>query len=279
MGSHYLPLPAAILVAGVAGLFVGSFLNVVVYRTPRGLSVAGPRSFCPACNRQLTWWENVPVGSWLALRGRCRTCDQPISLRYPLVELGTGVVFALVTWGWDGTIVSAAYCVLAATMVAVSLIEYGGRRAPLLVAAIGTAIALVVIVVGSGREGNWWLVGGSLIGTTVGLVALLLLRARDPDCLDPREFRPQHPCGRRLLVRWAGGPCDGHRGSNVDRRLLLLHAGRLGDGASAICRQRRCDSPETELGSTAGGAAGISACAGHGSRPQLPRMTAPSKGP
>src|SRR5580704_16810679 len=149
MTSHHLPIAFVIVAAGLIGLLIGSFLNVVVYRIPRGLSVAGPRSFCPTCNRQLTWWENVPVGSWVALRGRCRTCHQPISLRYPLVELGTGDVFALVNWGWDGTIISAAYCVLAATMLAVSLIEYDGRRAQLLVAAMGTGIALVIIVIGA----------------------------------------------------------------------------------------------------------------------------------
>ncbi|MBF6555291.1 MAG: prepilin peptidase [Acidimicrobiales bacterium] len=195
-------LSFVILAAGLAGLLVGSFLNVVVYRIPRGLSVSGPRSFCPTCNRQLTWWENVPVVSWVALRGRCRTCHQLISIRYPLVELGTGAAFALVTWGWDGTIVSAAYCVLAATMVAVSLIEYDGKRAPLSVAAIGTGIALVIIFVGAGRQGHWWLVGGSVIGAAVGLVAVSLLRARDPECLDPREF------GRSTLVVagcWFGG--------------------------------------------------------------------------
>src|ERR1700734_649119 len=107
--------------AGLIGVFVGSFLNVVIYRTPLGLSVNSPRSFCPTCERQLAWWENIPIVSWIGLKGRCRTCGTPISIRYPLVELSTGIVFALVTWAWDGTIVSAAYCVLAAAMVAVSL--------------------------------------------------------------------------------------------------------------------------------------------------------------
>ena len=90
MGSDGIPtLAVALPLAGVVGLFVGSFLNVVVYRAPLGLSVAAPRSFCPTCERQLHWWENVPVVSWLALRGRCHTCHQPISVRYPLVELAT----------------------------------------------------------------------------------------------------------------------------------------------------------------------------------------------
>jgi leader peptidase (prepilin peptidase)/N-methyltransferase len=198
-----IPLEAAIPLATVAGLFVGSFLNVVVYRTPLGLSVANPpRSFCPSCKRQLQWWENIPVASWIVLRRRCRTCSQPISARYPAVELATGAIFALVTWGWHDTIVAAAYCALAATMVAVSLIEYSGLRAPLAIAGTGTAIAQLIILVGAGWQGHWRIVGGSLIGTAIGLALIVILRSRDPECLDPRGF------GRSALLItgcWLGG--------------------------------------------------------------------------
>ena len=189
-------------VAGVVGLFVGSFLNVVVYRTPRGLSVAAPRSFCPTCERQLSWWENIPLVSWAALGGRCRTCRQPISIRYPLVELATGVTFASITWAWHGTIVAAAYCVLAASMIAVGLIEYDGQRAPLSVAASGTTLALAVLLVGSGWEQQWGIVVGSSVGTTIALAVYALLRLSDPDGANPRGH------GRSALLitgSWSGG--------------------------------------------------------------------------
>jgi leader peptidase (prepilin peptidase)/N-methyltransferase len=188
--------------AGVVGLFVGSFLNVVIYRAPRGLSVAAPRSFCPACERQLSWWENVPVVSWIALRGRCRTCHQPISIRYPLVELATGLTFASTTWAWHGTIFAAAYCVLAASTIAIGLIEYGGERAPLSVAAAGTTLALAIIVVGGGWQQRWATVVGSLVGTVVALAAYALLRHRDPDA------GHSHGHGRSALLMagcWLGG--------------------------------------------------------------------------
>jgi leader peptidase (prepilin peptidase)/N-methyltransferase len=81
-------------IAGVFGLVIGSFLNVVVYRLPRGLSLVRPGSFCPSCGASVRWFDNVPVVSWLVLRGRCRRCHRPISLRYPLVELATGLIFA-----------------------------------------------------------------------------------------------------------------------------------------------------------------------------------------
>jgi len=86
----------AVTAIGVLGTLVGSFLNVVVHRLPRGESVVHPRSRCPACGTQLAERDNVPVISWLVLRGRCRSCGVAISPRYPLVELATGLAFAAV---------------------------------------------------------------------------------------------------------------------------------------------------------------------------------------
>ncbi|HBN07818.1 MAG TPA: prepilin peptidase [Cyanobacteria bacterium UBA8530] len=78
------------------GLLIGSFLNVVIHRLPKRESVAWPASHCPRCFVPLEWWENIPLLSFLGLRGRCRTCKQPISWRYPLVEAATGLLFLLV---------------------------------------------------------------------------------------------------------------------------------------------------------------------------------------
>lgn len=80
------------------GLAFGSFLNVCLSRWPEGESVVKPRSRCRACGRTLTWWENVPVVSWLALRGRCRTCGTWIGVRYVVVELAVGALWAIATW-------------------------------------------------------------------------------------------------------------------------------------------------------------------------------------
>jgi leader peptidase (prepilin peptidase)/N-methyltransferase len=86
------------LFAGLLGLAFGSFLNVCLSRWPEGESVVEPRSHCRNCGRTLAWWENVPLLSWLALRGRCRTCRNPISWRYPLVELSVGVLWTIPAW-------------------------------------------------------------------------------------------------------------------------------------------------------------------------------------
>ena len=83
-----------VLAFALAGLMIGSFLNVCIYRLPRRESIIWPASHCTTCNRQLAWYENVPVLSWLVLRGRCRGCGSRIAVMYPLVELTTSVVFA-----------------------------------------------------------------------------------------------------------------------------------------------------------------------------------------
>ena len=88
----------ATLIAGLAGLAFGSFLNVCVSRWPDEDSVIKPASYCPHCKRTLKWWENVPVLSWLALRGRCRTCAAPIGWRHLIVELAVGGLWAYTVW-------------------------------------------------------------------------------------------------------------------------------------------------------------------------------------
>jgi len=86
-------MAAAASFAFVGGLVAGSFVSVVAHRVPRGLSIVGPRSRCPACGAQIAAYDNIPVISWLLLRGRCRSCAAPISVRYPAVELSVGVAF------------------------------------------------------------------------------------------------------------------------------------------------------------------------------------------
>ncbi len=111
------------LVAALFGLIVGSFLNVVIYRAPRGESVVFPASHCPSCGHGLSAWENVPLFSWLVLRGRCAHCRAPISGRYPIVEAMTGALFALTVFVYGATLHALAIVVLSATLVAVVFID------------------------------------------------------------------------------------------------------------------------------------------------------------
>jgi len=201
-GAGGVPTGLVVAFAGTVGLFVGSFLNVVVYRVPLGLSVSTPRSFCPTCDRQLRWWENVPVVSWIALRGRCHRCRQPISPRYPLVEATTALAFAAVAWAWNGSGFCAGYCILAATAIAVALIEYARTRSPLSVAAIGAALAEAALVAPAPWIGHWAVPGLSLVGLAAAVLVYAVLRVRDPNCRDPRAH------GRSLVLVagvWLGG--------------------------------------------------------------------------
>ena len=105
------------------GLVIGSFLNVVIYRVPAGESINRPRSRCGACGAQIAARDNVPVLSWILLRGRCRSCNVAISPRYPLVELGTGLLFAALGWRFDADWALPAFLVWAAGLIALSVID------------------------------------------------------------------------------------------------------------------------------------------------------------
>jgi leader peptidase (prepilin peptidase)/N-methyltransferase len=117
--------------SAVLGLMVGSFLNVVVHRVPRGESVVSPPSACPRCGNPIRARHNVPVLGWLLLRGRCHDCGSAISARYPLVEAGTGALFALAGWRFaDQPLLLGAYLAFAAVAVALALIDLDVHRLP-----------------------------------------------------------------------------------------------------------------------------------------------------
>ena len=90
-----MPAGVVVILLAILGACVGSFLNVCIYRLPRRESLAWPASHCTRCNRSLSWYENVPIASWVALSGRCRTCRAPISWMYPIVEITTALVFVI----------------------------------------------------------------------------------------------------------------------------------------------------------------------------------------
>ena len=107
----------------ILGLCIGSFLNVVIYRLPGGESITLERSHCTSCGKRLRWYELIPLFSYLFLRGRCRTCHEPISLRYPIVELLTAITFALVFLQFGLTLELLKYLFLSALLVAISFID------------------------------------------------------------------------------------------------------------------------------------------------------------
>jgi len=133
--------------AAVAGLLLGSFANVVVWRVPRGESVVSPPSACPRCGARIRWWQNVPVLSFALLRGACGSCRAPISWRYPLVEIGMAGVFALTAW-WRGYAADLpAFLALAFVAVVLTLIDISHRRLPnaIVLPAVPVFVALLAV--------------------------------------------------------------------------------------------------------------------------------------
>jgi leader peptidase (prepilin peptidase) / N-methyltransferase len=128
----------------VAGATVGSFLNVVAYRLPRGLSVVRPRSRCPGCGAQIAGYDNVPVVSWVLLRGRCRACDETISFRYPLIEAVSAALFAGVAIRADSLAEVWPGLALVATLVVVAVIDLEYRIVPNRVLAPAAVAALAL---------------------------------------------------------------------------------------------------------------------------------------
>jgi leader peptidase (prepilin peptidase) / N-methyltransferase len=136
---------AAIVLAALGGLIIGSFLNVVAYRLPRGESLAHPPSHCPSCGEPIKPYDNIPVLSWLLLRGRCRNCKAAISPRYPLVEGLTGVLYALVMWArWDDAAGIALGIVLVTVLIPIAIIDFEHRIIPNRITGPAAVVAILI---------------------------------------------------------------------------------------------------------------------------------------
>jgi leader peptidase (prepilin peptidase)/N-methyltransferase len=130
------------------GLVVGSFLTVVVGRVPAKESVVTPRSRCPSCGTEIVARDNIPVISWLLLRGRCRSCGAWISVRYPLLELATGALFAATAYVHARVFVAIMLCVFGAVMIAVAAIDLEHRIIPNRIVYPAAPVFAIAIVIG-----------------------------------------------------------------------------------------------------------------------------------
>jgi leader peptidase (prepilin peptidase)/N-methyltransferase len=139
--------PVHAILAAVVGVCVGSFLNVCIYRLPRGQSLASPPSRCPHCERPLRWYHNIPIVSWVALRGRCAHCQAPISIQYPVIELVTALVWLLIVWmtpvGW----LLASRLVLATALIVLFMIDLEHQLLPNVITLPGIVVGLAFSVV------------------------------------------------------------------------------------------------------------------------------------
>lgn len=164
MEGNQLMLDTMALALGAA---TGSFLNVAIYRLPRGESVVAPRSHCTSCERIIPWYDNLPVLSWLLLRGRCRGCQAPFSVRYPIVEALTGVLLLGLSLqiGWSIELAFAFY--FACSLLVVTYIDLDHRLILDKITLPGIAVGLLYALVAP-AEMRWAAVQSWAIGTLVG---------------------------------------------------------------------------------------------------------------
>jgi leader peptidase (prepilin peptidase)/N-methyltransferase len=172
-----------LVLVGALGLAIGSFLNVVIHRVPAGLSVVSPASRCPDCGTPIRARHNVPVVGWLLLRGRCASCQRPISVRYPLVEALTGVLFVLVTWRvlqLDQAPVVPALLTFTALGVALSAIDLDLRRLPDALVLPAYPLLTALLAAAAGVGGDWASLGRALLGAAVLFGCFLALALIHP---------------------------------------------------------------------------------------------------
>ena len=182
-------LGALIGVCTLFGLAVGSFLNVVIYRVPRNESIVSPRSKCPACDAPIKGRDNIPVVSWLLLKGRCRNCQSPISPRYVYVELAGGGLFAgaaaRLGFRWD----LPAVLVLLAGLLALACIDFEHLLLPKKVVYLTLALVGVLLILAAAETGEWHnlLVAG--ISSVAWFVVFFLMNLASPRILGFGDVR------------------------------------------------------------------------------------------
>ena len=196
-----MPQPMLLSIVGLLGLVVGSFLNVVIHRVPRGESLVRPGSHCPQCGSAIRPWHNVPVLGWLLLRGKCADCSAPISARYPLVEAGTAALFVAVTARFGLTPELPAYLYLAAVSIALAAIDLDVRRLPSRIVLPSYGVA-VLLLIPAAIAGPGWAAAARGLAAAAVLGAFYWLLSRIPRGMGMGDVKLAPLLG--LYLGWLG---------------------------------------------------------------------------
>jgi len=196
--------PLIVLIFSLFGLSIGSFLNVVVDRIPKNESIVSPRSRCPRCESPITSRDNIPLISWIILRGRCRNCGLPISVQYPLVEIGTAALFGLSAAhfgaGWN----LAIYLPLFAGLIPLALIDAQRRLLPVRILYPVLATTTAVILAAGIDHDEWRRLVLAAASGAVWFSAYFLINLIRPDALGFGDVRLVGLLG--ITVGWLGVP-------------------------------------------------------------------------
>jgi leader peptidase (prepilin peptidase)/N-methyltransferase len=166
--------PIVVVLAGVFGLLLGSFLNVCIARwgaEPKQ-SVIRPRSRCPGCGHEIAWYDNVPVVSWLVLRARCRGCGAPISAQYPLVEIATAAIWAYMAWRYGLTLEAARGATFATILLGIAMTDARAYIIP-----DEFTLGGLVLGIAFAALGGWPLLLDAVVGAAAGFVLLWVVGA------------------------------------------------------------------------------------------------------
>jgi len=224
--------PLEVGTVGVAGLAIGSFLTVVAYRVPSGQSIVRPGSHCPGCKSPIRPLDNVPVVSYLHRRGRCRSCGTAIPLRYPLMELVTGGLFAALAARVPGGWSLAAFCVLAAALVALSAVDLDQMRLPTSMLIGAAVIGAPLLVAASADHVGWGACIRAVVTAAVCGGAFLALFLLVPRGIGLGDVRLAALCGGFLGFL-------GYEEAAVGFLVAFLVGGAVGVGLLALGRAKR----------------------------------------
>jgi leader peptidase (prepilin peptidase)/N-methyltransferase len=220
--------PVPLLVIGLFGAIIGSFLNVCIYRLPIGQSIVSPPSACPSCARQLSWFENIPILSYVALRGRCRSCRASISGRYPVVEAVTAILFMSADWLYGPSLLLVSRLLFVSALIVLFAIDLEYQLLPNVITLPGIVVGLLFSVV---VEPGWRsaLLGALLGGGLLWAIAEAYFRLRHQEGLGMGDVKMLAMVGAFL-----GWPLTlvtlmlaSFAGSIVGLLLIVLHRGDM----------------------------------------------------
>ena len=232
---------------GLLGLITGSFLNAVIHRLPRGISLLNPkRSFCPGCHKMIPWHENLPVASWVLLRGRCSGCSMPIAIRYPLVELLTSGLY-LLSWGRFGLPTAPVFWIFLSLLIAATFIDFDHLIIPDEITKGGLVAGLLcsLLLPGVLGAGIWW--QGlllSLLGASVGFFLLWGVVELGKVAFGRRSIRPEAP----TLLEITGSDSEPLLVFGEERMPLADFFYREKDRVEATCTWMEVDGERLEGG-------------------------------
>ena len=191
-----------VLASCLVGLAIGSFLNVVIYRVPIGKSVVSPPSACPSCGTEIAPWDNIPVLSWLILRGRCRRCKARISVRYPLVEATTGLLFLLIAVRFGASWSLPAELAFTAGLLALAAVDLERYLLPRVILYPTAGMVGALLLLAAAVKGQWHRLGVAVLCAAVAFGVFFAINFVKPAWMGFGDVRLAGLIG--LALGWLG---------------------------------------------------------------------------